>query len=110
MDLPFATLKEALARCDFASATVICSHAHDSDTALLADLLGTDSFFIGAIGSRAVHEQRLVDLEQMGIGGKSLQRVRGPIGLIAGAKGRATLAIGVVAEILSVAKAKHLVT
>lgn len=68
-----------------------------------------DCFYIGVLGNRAVHKQRLEALAALGIDGADLARLRAPVGSIQGAKTKATLAVGILAELLAEAKARHLV-
>ncbi|MCC7250794.1 XdhC family protein [Hyphomicrobium sp.] len=101
---------DAIARLDCSSAVVLASHEHEIEPAIIARLLQRDCFYIGVLGSRTVHEQRLRALAAMGIDDASLARLRAPVGLIQGAKSKATLAVGVLAEMLAEAKARNLVS
>lgn len=101
--------EDAFARIDFATAVVLIFHDHDIEPPLLAKLLRHDCFYIGALGSRAVHRQRLDALAEIGCSTEELARLRAPIGLIQGAKSKATLAVGILAQILSEAKVSNLV-
>lgn len=94
---------------DLLTAVVLAFHEHDWEPPILAAILGSPAFYIGALGNRAVHAARLAALAQKGFPPHEIARVRGPIGLIAGAKSRATLALGVVGEVAAEAKARGLV-
>jgi xanthine dehydrogenase accessory factor len=96
-------------RADNWTAAVLAFHEHHWEPPILEELLDTPCFYIGAIGSRRVHAGRLKVLSDHGVAAERLSRIRGPIGLVPGAKGRATLAIGVVAEIMAEAKAHNFV-
>ncbi|OHC81070.1 MAG: hypothetical protein A3B62_03210 [Rhodospirillales bacterium RIFCSPLOWO2_01_FULL_65_14] len=77
--------------------------SHDpklDDPALLA-ALGTDAFYIGALGSRRTHENRLKRLIEAGAGGKALERIHGPVGLSIGAKTPAEIALSIMGEIVA---------
>jgi xanthine dehydrogenase accessory factor len=91
------------------TAAVLAFHEHHWEPPILEELLAAPCFYIGAVGSRRVHAGRLKILADHGIAEPDLQRIHGPIGLVPGAKGRATLAIGVVAEIMAEAKTRHFV-
>lgn len=91
------------------TAAVIAFHEHDREPALVARLLKSRCFYIGVLGNHAVHRQRLDTLARMGASTAELTRLRAPIGSISGAKGTATLAIGVMAEILAEAKELNIV-
>jgi xanthine dehydrogenase accessory factor len=91
-------------RLDAWSAAVLAFHEHAWEPPILAQLVRTKCFYIGALGGRRVHASRLAALQERGIAPDDLARIRGPIGLIPGAKSRATIAIGVVAVLVAEAK------
>lgn len=94
---------------DLWTAAVLAFHEHDWEPPLLEALLDTPAFFIGAVGNRAVHQARLAGLQLRGVDAARAARVRGPIGLIAGAKSRASLAISILAEIVDEAKSQKFI-
>ena len=96
-------------RIDFATGVVLIFHDHDIEPPLLARLLRRSCFYIGALGSRTVHRQRLDLLLELGCTRDELARLRAPIGLIQGAKSKATMAVGILAQLLAEAKACNLV-
>ena len=91
------------------TAAVLAFHEHNWEPPLLKWLLHTDCFYVGAVGSRHVQSNRAQELEQIGCSANSLTRLRSPIGLIQGALSRATLAVGIVAEIVQEAKQRDYV-
>jgi xanthine dehydrogenase accessory factor len=94
---------------DFASAAVLFFHAHDEEPGILRHLVKTDCFYIGALGNHAVHRARLLALKAAGAADSDISRIRAPMGSIANAKTKATLAVSVLAELMGEAKARHLV-
>ena len=102
-------LTEEIANLDAATAVVLVFHEHEREIDHLAALLETRCFYIGALGNHAVHRARRDTLAARGISAENIDRIRGPIGTIAGAKSKATLAVGALAELLSEAKAQNLV-
>jgi len=96
-------------RPDLWTAAVLAFHEHHWEPPILEALLDAPCFYIGAIGSRRVHEGRLEALAGQGVDEQKLARIHGPIGLIAGAKGCASLAIGVIAEVMAEAKARNFI-
>lgn len=94
---------------DPSTAVVLAFHEHDWEPPIIAEALRSPAFYVGALGNRAVHQARLAALAKSGFGASDIARVRGPIGLIAGAKSQATLALGVIAEVAAKAKALGLV-
>ncbi len=102
-------IEVALDDLDFATAAVLVFHEHHNELDLLEAVLRTRSFYVGALGNRAVHRERLRALSTRGVSDGDLQRIRAPVGLIAGAKCGATLAVGVLTELLAEAKTQNLV-
>lgn len=96
-------------RLDAATAAILVFHEHEREIDYLATLLDTECFYIGALGNHAVHRERRKMLAERGIGEDTLDRIRAPIGAIPGAKSKATLAVGVLAELMAAAKAQNLV-
>ncbi len=101
--------ESAIDRLDSSSAVVLAFHEHDVEPDILARLLRRDSFYIGVLGNRAVHTQRLHTLAALGVDAEDLARLRAPVGSIQGAKTKTTLAVGILAELLAEAKSRHLV-
>lgn len=88
------------------TAAVIAFHEHDREPPLLAEILHSPAFYIGALGNRRVHAERLAQLSALGFVAHDLARLRPSLGLIPGAKSQATLAAGVIADILAEAKSR----
>lgn len=86
------------------SAMVLLFHDHDWEVPLLSRALGQPSLWIGAMGSRATHQRRLAALAKAGITGDPTARIHGPIGLIPSARDPETLALSVLAEVVSAYK------
>lgn len=103
-------LPEAIAGVDAATAAILVFHEHEKEPDILAALLATDCFYIGALGNHAVHRERRATLAAKGITDADLDRIRAPVGAIPGAKSKATLAVGVLAELMTEARARNLVS
>lgn len=97
-----------LDRLDHWTAAIVAFHEHDWEAPVLAQILKSPCFYIGAMGSRAAHANRTAALADLGVPADTLARVRSPIGLIPGAKSRATLAAGILAEVIAAAKSTGL--
>jgi xanthine dehydrogenase accessory factor len=84
------------------SRTVMCVLTHDPkfDVPLLAAALQTDAAYIGAMGSRRTHDERVKRLREEGITDEQLARISGPIGLDIGARTPEETAISIAAEII----------
>ena len=85
------------------SRTVICVLTHDPkfDVPLLEVALGTDAAYIGAMGSRRTHDDRLARLREEGVSEESLARLASPIGLDVGARTPEETAVSIAAEIVA---------
>jgi len=82
--------------------TVICVLTHDPkfDVPLLEVALRTPAGYIGAMGSRRTHEDRLARLRDAGLSAAELARLRSPIGLDLGARTPEETAVSVAAELI----------
>jgi xanthine dehydrogenase accessory factor len=82
--------------------TVICVLTHDPkfDVPLLEVALRTPAGYIGAMGSRRTHEDRLVRLREAGLTEAELGRLRSPIGLDLGARTPEETAVSIAAELI----------
>ena len=101
--------ESAIDRLDSSSAVVLVFHEHDIEPRIIEKVLRRDCFYIGVLGNRAVHQQRLQALAALGVDAADLARLRAPVGAIHGAKTKATLAVGILAELLGEAKIRNLV-
>ena len=82
--------------------TVICVLTHDPkfDVPLLEVALRTPAAYIGAMGSRRTHEDRLDRLREAGLAEDELARLRSPIGLDLGARTPEETAVAIAAELI----------
>lgn len=82
--------------------TVICVLTHDPkfDVPLLEVALRTPAAYVGAMGSRRTHEDRLARLRDGGLTDAELARLRSPIGLDLGARTPEETAVSIAAEIV----------
>ena len=82
--------------------TVICVLTHDPkfDVPLLEVALRREAAYIGAMGSRRTHEDRLARLREAGITDDELARLRSPIGLDLGARTPEETAVAIAAELI----------
>ncbi|MCX4868970.1 XdhC family protein [Streptomyces sp. NBC_00257] len=83
--------------------TVMCVLTHDPkfDVPLLEVALRTPAAYIGVMGSRRTHEDRLARLRETGLGDGELTRLRSPIGLDLGARTPEEVAVSIAAEIVA---------
>ena len=82
--------------------TVICVLTHDPkfDVPLLEVALRKPAAYIGAMGSRRTHDDRIARLREAGLSGAELARLRSPIGLDLGARTPEETAVSVAAELI----------
>jgi len=82
--------------------TVICVLTHDPkfDVPLLEVALRKPAAYIGAMGSRRTHDDRLARLREAGLSEDELARLRSPIGLDLGARTPEETAVAIAAELI----------
>jgi xanthine dehydrogenase accessory factor len=82
--------------------SVICVLTHDPkfDVPLLEVALRRPAAYIGAMGSRRTHEDRLARLREAGLTEAELSRLRSPIGLDLGARTPEETAVAIAAELI----------
>ena len=83
--------------------TVITVLTHDPkfDVPLLEVALQTPAAYIGAMGSRRTHDDRVARLREIGVSDEALARLRSPIGLDLGARTPEETAVSIAAEIIA---------
>src|SRR5271165_243134 len=82
--------------------TVICVLTHDPkfDVPLLEVALRQPAAYIGAMGSRRTHDDRISRLREAGLTESDLARLRSPIGLDLGARTPEETAVAIAAELI----------
>jgi xanthine dehydrogenase accessory factor len=83
--------------------TVICVLTHDPkfDVPVLEVALRLPVAYVGAMGSRRTHDDRLVRLKEAGMTGEEIARLASPIGLDLGARTPEETAVSIGAEIVA---------
>ncbi|WP_031073603.1 XdhC family protein [Streptomyces sp. NRRL WC-3742] len=101
VDWPHRYLDSQLGRID--GRTVLCVLTHDAkfDIPLLERALRLPVGYVGAMGSRRTHRERLAKLREAGLTEAELARLRSPIGLDLGARTPEETAVSVAAEIVA---------
>jgi xanthine dehydrogenase accessory factor len=91
-----------LARAEVDERTAICVLTHDPkfDVPVLEVALRTPAGYVGAMGSRLTHADRLERLRAIGLTEAELARLRSPIGLDLGARTPEETAISIAAELI----------
>jgi xanthine dehydrogenase accessory factor len=82
--------------------TVICVLTHDPkfDVPVLEVALRAPAAYIGAMGSRRTHDDRLERLREVGLTDEELSRLRSPVGLDLGARTPEETAVAIAAELI----------
>jgi len=82
--------------------TAICVLTHDPkfDVPLLRVALATEAGYIGAMGSRRTHDDRMAKLREVGVPEDQLARLRSPIGLDLRARTPEETAVSIAAELI----------
>lgn len=94
---------EYLSRTPVDARTAICVLTHDPkfDIPLLQTALRTEAGYIGAMGSRRTHEDRMARLRELGTSESDLRRLSSPIGLDLGACTPEETAVSIASEIIA---------
>ena len=92
-----------LARTQVDPRTVLCVLTHDPkfDVPLLEVALRLPVAYVGAMGSRRTHDDRLARLRERGMTEEELARLHSPIGLDIGSRTPEETAVSIAAEIIS---------
>lgn len=83
------------ARC----AVVALTHDPKLDDLALMEALKSESFYVGAIGSRANNEKRRERLVEFDVTPEQLRRLHGPIGIYVGSRTPPEIAVSIAAEL-----------
>ncbi len=86
---------------DHYTAMVLLAHDPRIDDQGLTEALRADCFYIGALGSRKTHANRLERMRAKGFGDDVLKRIHAPIGLDIGAVSPAEIAVSIAGEIIA---------
>ena len=83
------------------TAMVLLFHEHEWEDLLLAEAATADGFYVGALGSVRTQRLRRERLLAAGLPAATVDRIRGPIGLIDRAREPGPLALSILAEIVA---------
>jgi xanthine dehydrogenase accessory factor len=88
---------------NLSSRDAICVLTHDPkfDVPAIVSALQTKVGYLGAMGSRKTHDERVMRLREAGVGDEGLARLRSPIGIDIGARTPEETAVSIVAEIIA---------
>ena len=97
-------------RPDRRTAIITLTHDPKLDDPALDRALKSESFYIGALGSRKTHAARLARLRALGHDDATMARIRGPVGLNLEAVTAPEIALSILAEIVAVRRSAALAT
>ncbi|WP_433478391.1 XdhC family protein [Spirillospora sp. CA-142024] len=97
---PHKFLDETRAVIDERTAICVLTHDPKFDVPLLEVALRTGAGYVGAMGSRRTHDDRLARLREAGLSEAELGRLRSPIGLDLGARTPEETAVSIAAELV----------
>jgi xanthine dehydrogenase accessory factor len=101
VDWPHRLLERVGATLGSRDAVCVLTHDHKFDVPAVLAALRTDVGYIGAMGSRRTHEDRLQRLRAEGASAADLDRLMSPIGLDLGARTPDETAVAICAEIIA---------
>jgi xanthine dehydrogenase accessory factor len=78
------------------------THDPKLDDPALNSALASEAFYIGALGSRRTHGQRLERLREVGRSEEELNRIHGPVGLNIGSISPAEIAVSILGQMTQV--------
>lgn len=86
---------------DARSAVTMFFHEHEREITLLKHALSSSAFYVGAMGSRRAAQVRTQALSALGVAPEQTERLVQPFGLIASARSPRSLAVSVLADVIS---------
>jgi xanthine dehydrogenase accessory factor len=90
----------AAGRVDARTVIAVVTHDPKFDVPLLQVALASPASYVGAMGSRRTHQQRLAELRAAGVAELALARLRSPIGLDIGGRTAEETAVSIAAELV----------
>ena len=96
---PYKALEKIQTKTHFALITL--THDPKIDDPALNYALKNKFFYIGALGSKKTHENRLERLKKIGFSEKELSCINSPIGIKLGGKSTAEIALSIAAQLVS---------
>jgi len=85
--------------CDTHSVIITLTHDPRIDDMALMEALGTDAWYVGALGSQRTTDQRLRRLRELDIPQEQIARLHAPVGLDIGSKTPVEIAVSIMAEL-----------
>jgi len=92
---------------DDSTYVAVLTHEPRFDDPTLTSALRSPAAYIGAMGSRRAHRERLDRLREAGFGDADLDRISGPIGLDIGAASTEETAISIMGEVIAARRGRR---
>ncbi|MCT4717220.1 XdhC family protein [Enterobacteriaceae bacterium H18W14] len=92
-------LRTASAFIDSDTAVILLYHDLNRELPFLQAALSATPFYIGALGSRRTHLERVQKLADLGWHGRDIERIKAPIGIFPKARDAHSLALSVLADV-----------
>jgi xanthine dehydrogenase accessory factor len=83
------------------TAIVLLHHDLEAEAGILQAALSSNAFYIGALGSTRTHQRRIRRLKEAGWKQGDIERIRAPIGLFGPTRDATSLAVSILADIVS---------
>jgi xanthine dehydrogenase accessory factor len=89
--------------------SIIITLTHDPriDDMALMEALGTEAWYVGALGSKRTTEKRLARLRQLDISEAQIARLHAPVGLEIGSKTPIEIAVAIMAQLTSLRRQRN---
>jgi xanthine dehydrogenase accessory factor len=87
---------------DESTYVVMLTHDEKFDNPALKVVLQSNARYVGALGSKKTHANRVNELKEMGLTDEQIARIHAPIGLSIGSRGPEEIALAIMAEIVAV--------
>ncbi|WP_433871127.1 XdhC family protein [Saccharopolyspora sp. CA-218241] len=97
----YLAAEAAAGRLDERTAVMVLTHDPKFDVPVLEEALRRDVGYVGAMGSRRTHDDRLRRLREQGLTEAELARLSSPIGLDLGARTPEETAVSIAAELIA---------
>jgi len=85
--------------CDQHSVIITLTHDPRIDDMALMEALGTDAWYVGALGSKRTTEKRIARLRQLQLPTAHIERLHAPVGLDIGSKTPIEIAVAIMAQL-----------
>ncbi|MCB5198337.1 XdhC family protein [Loktanella sp. TSTF-M6] len=86
---------------DSRTAVVTLTHDPKLDDPAIMQVLGSDAFYLGCLGSTRTHAKRVARLTEAGFTAAQIDRIHAPVGLDLGGRAPAEIAVSVMAQVIA---------